>query len=196
MVSVLSRHEGVTAVQAIASVDDHRDVVPDLIILDVTLKAGSLGSNAAELRRAYPNTPIILISGDPDRSNVREAQDLGLQGFVSKSDPVDRLLATVDLVGQCGQTVFPARRKGRDNVRSDDIGAGIGHLTRREAEVLQKVCDGLGNKKIAEILDISHKTVAAHLSSAYLKLGVSSRAHAMKLLYHHTSLLLKRARGL
>jgi DNA-binding NarL/FixJ family response regulator len=52
-------------------------------------------------------------------------------------------------------------------------------LTRRERDVLRKICDGLTNKRIAQVLGISPETVKTHVTHIIVKLGVANRAHAV-----------------
>jgi DNA-binding NarL/FixJ family response regulator len=54
-------------------------------------------------------------------------------------------------------------------------------LTEREAEVLQRVAQGLANKQIAAALTISEHTVKFHVSAIYTKLGATSRTEAVRL---------------
>jgi DNA-binding NarL/FixJ family response regulator len=67
------------------------------------------------------------------------------------------------------------RQLGR-RVRSDAQSTGVATLSRREREVAELVTQGLSNREIAERLFLSVKTVESHLSRAFRKLGVSSRA--------------------
>ena len=54
-----------------------------------------------------------------------------------------------------------------------------GVLTRRERDVLRKICDGMTNKHIAQVLGISPETVKSHVTHILLKLAVRNRAHAV-----------------
>jgi DNA-binding NarL/FixJ family response regulator len=51
-------------------------------------------------------------------------------------------------------------------------------LTRREQEILACVASGMRNGEIASVLHVAESTVKSHLTSAYLKLGVSNRTQA------------------
>lgn len=66
----------------------------------------------------------------------------------------------------------------------DDPGRGSG-LTGRELEILRHVATGDTNRKIAEELFISERTVARHVANIFTKLGVSSRAAATAYAYEH-----------
>ena len=58
-------------------------------------------------------------------------------------------------------------------------------LTEREVEVLQHVASGRTNRDIAEVLHLSERTVARHLSNIFTKIGVSSRTGATAFAYEH-----------
>ena len=107
------------------------------------------------------------IVGGPERPRwLREALDLyeAHGGYLS----VDRVRS---LLRDAGATV--PRRRRKDELAPDLIGAGV---TRREAEVLGLVAEGMSNAAIAEKLFVSVRTVESHVSSLLSKLGVGSRA--------------------
>jgi DNA-binding NarL/FixJ family response regulator len=66
-------------------------------------------------------------------------------------------------------------------------GSAPGGLTRREAEVLAAIADGLTNRQVAANLVISEKTVARHLANVYTKLGVANRTAAAAWAHQHPS---------
>jgi DNA-binding NarL/FixJ family response regulator len=79
---------------------------PDLIILDVTMPNLDGFAAARQIRTFLPEVPILILSMHAGHSVVREAQQAGAQGFVSKSEAGHVLLKAVDAVLQ-GQTFFP-----------------------------------------------------------------------------------------
>jgi two-component system nitrate/nitrite response regulator NarL len=79
---------------------------PDLIVLDVTMPVPDGFSAARQIRAILPEVAILILSMHVDHSIIREAQQAGVQGFVSKSDAGQQLLRAVDAVLQ-GQTFFP-----------------------------------------------------------------------------------------
>jgi DNA-binding NarL/FixJ family response regulator len=79
---------------------------PDLIILDVTMPNLDGFAAARQIRTFLPEVPILILSMHAGPSVVREAQQAGAQGFVSKSEAGHVLLKAVDAVLQ-GQTFFP-----------------------------------------------------------------------------------------
>ncbi len=79
---------------------------PDLIVLDVTMPVLDGFSAARQIRAILPEVAILILSMHAGHSIIREAQQAGVQGFVSKSDTGQQLLRAVGAVLQ-GQTFFP-----------------------------------------------------------------------------------------
>lgn len=79
---------------------------PDLIILDVTMPNLDGFAATRQIRTFLPEVPILILSMHQGHSAVREAQQAGAQGFVSKSEAGDVLLKAVDAVLD-GRTFFP-----------------------------------------------------------------------------------------
>jgi two-component system, NarL family, response regulator DevR len=63
---------------------------------------------------------------------------------------------------------------------------GVGGLTKREREVLALLGEGLSNRRIAERLCLTHKTVENHVASVLAKLGLSGRAEATAYVLRHS----------
>ena len=110
---------------------------------------------------------------------------LGARGYLLKDSERETLLNTIRAAAR-GESLFKpdvvqralsvqaASPFRKQTMSADDI-----HLTPREFEVLQAAATGERNKEIALRLDISPRTVKAHLTSVYNKLGVDSRAAAI-----------------
>jgi NarL family two-component system response regulator YdfI len=128
---------------------------------------------------------IILTTYNEDEMMLRGLQ-LGARGYLLKDTERDTLLNTIRAAAR-GESLFkpdilqrafavqaatspPRSRTSQDNPLE---------LTPRELEVLQGAAAGERNKEIAYRLGISSRTVKAHLTSVYNKLGVDSRAAAI-----------------
>jgi DNA-binding NarL/FixJ family response regulator len=119
-----------------------------------------------------PGKPrVVVVSHDATPHGVRSAIGEGAAGYVCEPDLEAALPATIRAV-QTGQLAVP--RDLRAPVEKPP-------LSHREKQILGMVVLGLANAEIADKLYLSESTVKSHLSSAFGKLGVSSRKEAAAL---------------
>jgi DNA-binding NarL/FixJ family response regulator len=130
--------------------------------------------------------PFAILFLTDDIESVRGVIDSNLRawGVLPLDATEDELGAAVRAVGEGLWVGAPGLVKslirmpgGRENSGVDSV---IESLTARELEVLQSMAQGLANKQIALSLSISEHTVKFHLSSLYVKLGISSRTEAVR----------------
>jgi len=124
------------------------------------------------IRARLERTPGVLVCARARSSEVRRALELGVDGVVL-IDELDEALGAVVSVVCAGQVSVPRDQRGE--VRAEA-------LTTRERQVLALVIAGLTNAQIAGKLFLAESTVKSHLSSAFGKLGVSSRNEAASLI--------------
>ena len=120
------------------------------------------------LRSQLGQVAAVLVCRRAGAADVRRALELGVDGIVLKDDAEEALAIVVPVVCT-GQISIPSRQ--RRAVRARD-------LTTRERQILTLVVTGLTNSQIAAELYLAESTVKSHLSSAFSKLGVSSRSEA------------------
>jgi DNA-binding NarL/FixJ family response regulator len=153
---------------------------------------------AAECRGA-----VLLASGDPARASVVlrqawrmwrsldapfETAQVRLRMARARRELGDHVAADVEL--DAAAQVFQRLQAAPALVQVAELSrrperAAPGGLTPREVEVLQLVATGATNREVADMLVISEKTVARHLSNIYVKLGVGSRAAATAWAYEN-----------
>jgi DNA-binding NarL/FixJ family response regulator len=169
VLSAIDREETLTALAR------HPDC--SLILLDLTLPGAHGLDLLAELRRDYPQLPIVVLSATHDRATVGAALAAGAQGYVAKTSTPGELLDAV-------RTVL----RGGRSVTSDitPVGPAIGGLggdtlglTHRQADVLRLLVQGKPNKLICRDLRLSEGTVKVHVSAILRALNVRSRAQAI-----------------
>jgi DNA-binding NarL/FixJ family response regulator len=124
------------------------------------------------VRRRLGGVPIVALSPAGDEVECRRAISAGADGAVRDRD-LDAALAATVTAAAAGQISFPDGLQGAADERS---------LTPREKQVLRCVVTGLTNAQIARELGLAESTVKSHLSSAFAKLGVASRAEAAALI--------------
>ncbi len=158
-----------------------RDLVPDLVLMDVRLGPGIDGLEATRRIVALGQPTRILMLTLHDMSGyVREALAAGAAGYVLKDTAIDDLRAAIAQV-MAGQPAFPLELVSaalREPPASSGDGQAIAALTARERGVLDCIVQGMTNKQIARTLDISPATVKAHVERIIGKLGVADRTQA------------------
>jgi DNA-binding NarL/FixJ family response regulator len=124
------------------------------------------------IRSKFERVAEVLVCRTARGTEVRRALELGVDGVVLNEDVDDVLVAVVAAVC-AGQVSVPGGQRGDVMVRA---------LTTREKETLALSSRGLTNAQIAHKLFLAESTVKSHLSSAFSKLGVSSRYEAATLI--------------
>jgi DNA-binding NarL/FixJ family response regulator len=141
----------------------------DLVIIDVGLLEEDGFALLDGLAREHPGLRQMLISGRNDAAVRVRARACGARGFVAKTMSSDAILDAVDAV-LAGGTAF-------DEVKARP--AGERQLTSRQAEILELVAQGHGNKEIRHRLGIAERTVRAHLTELFVTLDAHSRTQAL-----------------
>lgn len=141
---------------------------PHVALVDLFIGSESGAEVSAQIRKAVPQTRVLLFSGAGDIS-VIAARAAGASGFAHKDWPAAKIAQAVRLIGM-GGTVFE---------RGEPVVASLG-LSEREREVLILVSQGLTNPEIAGQLHLSPHTVKEHTSAVYRKLEVRNRTEAVQ----------------
>ena len=134
-------------------------------------------SCVSALAEACDSTKVILVCERSGEGGVRRALDAGVRALVLLSEAEGALLPVIEVV-RAGQVSVPGSR-------SKEVGRNA--LTTRERQVLGQVVLGMTNAEIAAKLFLAESTVKSHLSSAFPKLGVTSRSEATALILNPAS---------
>jgi DNA-binding NarL/FixJ family response regulator len=125
---------------------------------------------------ADPGVHVLVLTSFSDQARILDALQAGAEGYLLKHSEPEVILAGVREIVAGGSPFDPkAARVLLTNRRSP--GPDL-KLTEREREVLDMVGNGLPNKTIARRLGISERTVKAHLTNIYQRLGVTDRTQA------------------
>lgn len=168
--------DGAEAVELAA---DHE---PDVILMDLSMPEVDGVEATRRIVAAGGPSRIVVLTSFGEESRIMEALNAGAHGYLLKHIDPDDLLDAVrsakagdaPLDPRAGRVLLEHRLTGGDRPRP----GRPGDLTEREAEVLALVGQGLANKQIARKLGISERTVKAHLTSVFQRLGVSDRVQA------------------
>jgi DNA-binding NarL/FixJ family response regulator len=174
------------SIRIIGEADSGRDAVrkakalqPDVILMDLVMPQGDGIKATAEIKRFTRSAKILVLTSFGDEARAKAAVQAGADGYLLKDADGEALLQAIRAVQQGDMPIdaHVAPYLIRKHTESQDTG-GIDHLTEREKQVLRLVAQGLSNKAIAEVLNLSSGTVKVHVSNILGKLGVSSRTEA------------------
>ena len=151
------------------------DENPDLVIFDLFLP----GLNGMEILRQYghkhPKTRFIAISANFTPDSIRELLELGCHGIIAKSSSAAKLKEGMREVCNGSGYLCPiAASLLRESHLTRRTSKKKGRLSNREREVLQAVAEGFSTKQIAEMLQLSVKTIEAHRANLMKKLDARS----------------------
>ena len=142
--------------------------VEGIMLLDQRMSGMSGMELQAELPKRDITLPIIFITGNGDVRMSVEAIKAGAIDFIEKPFSNEDLLASIR----------EAFARADDSKKDRDLFAEcrqcLSSLTPREREVTQHVVDGMSNRRVAELLDVSSRTIEVHRSRAMKKMGVES----------------------
>jgi DNA-binding NarL/FixJ family response regulator len=153
---------------------------PDVVIMDISMP-GVNGIQATEqLKRAYPEVKVLVLSVHDDTSYLRQMLTVGASGYILKHTAADALIQAIRTVAAGGLYLEPSlaehvvgRYVRRPTAATELLGT---ELSEREREVVQRVVQGYSNRDIATQLSLSVKTVETYRARALEKLGLTSRA--------------------
>ena len=134
----------------------------DLVFLDLGLPDRKGLDALSDLKTAFPELPVVVLSGQEDRETVLEAIKRGAMGFIPKSSEDPKLLWHALKMAASGAITVPAsvslRARGPSPASEGPLKAGDLGLTTRQWDVLQLLLQGMPNKSIARRLDIAETT--------------------------------------
>ena len=149
---------------------------PDVVLMDLAMARVDGVEATRRLLAADPDLRVVVLTSFGDESRILDALNAGALGYLLKHTDPDDLIAAVRSAHAGGVPLDP--RAGRVLVEQRRRAPASLDLTPRELEVLRLVAQGLANKQIARRMDISERTVKAHLSSVFQRIGVTDRVQA------------------
>jgi DNA-binding NarL/FixJ family response regulator len=185
--AALSASEGLEVVGEAHSVAEAlalaESVAPDVVLMDLNLPDGSGVDATRQLLAAHPEVRVLVITMAADDDAVVAAMRAGARGYVVKGAGRAELVQAVTTVAG-GGAVFSTAVAERLGAYFSGMAAQPGRemfpqLSGREREVLDLMAQGLDNRRIAQALFLSDKTVRNHVSSVLSKLEVPDRSEAI-----------------
>jgi len=151
---------------------------PDVAVLDLSLPIVNGIEATRQIRKEAPGTEVMIFTLHDRENEIRDVLHAGARGYVLKSEADEQIVRAIEALARhhayfsnhVSETLL-------DNfVEGQPPEGGAPPLTAREREVVQRIAEGNSNKKIAQLLQISVKTVETHRAAAMRKLDIHSTA--------------------
>jgi DNA-binding NarL/FixJ family response regulator len=152
---------------------------PYILFLDIGLPGISGLKAVSIIKKTYPTTFLIVITGDGSNDSVWEAITNGADGYLIKPISLFEIKKQIEVIKSGGAVLSPSIAEKlikRINNLSSIQNKSKHELTKREQDVLELLIKGLTYKEVAHILQISSSTVNGYVKILYNKMGVNSKA--------------------
>lgn len=166
-----------------SGIEEAARLQPDIVVMDLRLPDGSGVEACREIRSQSPDTKVIILTSYADEDALFAAVMAGASGYVLKDLDPDRLQEAIVTVGRGGSLLDPKlatavlerlRRGGAQHPADDKFST----LSPQEDRILGYIGEGLTNREIAELLNLSEKTIKNYVSQIYAKLHIKRRSQA------------------
>jgi two-component system, NarL family, response regulator LiaR len=158
---------------------------PDIVLLDIAMPRVNGIEAARRIKAEWPEIGILILTLYDDEQYVYALIDAGAAGYLLKTADGSEIVDAVHRIRQGEAVLSPAvtqkvlRRLTRSEPPAER--SAPSPLSEREREVLRLAAGGASNKVIARDLEVSVRTVHAHMRNIFVKLGVASRTEAVML---------------
>lgn len=155
----------------------------DVLLTDINMPGMSGVELTRTVKKRFPKIKILALSMFGERQVVKEMIDAGISGYILKNTGKQELL---DALGKlaAGHNFFgeEVTRELMKSIRNEEESAP---LTNREIEIIRLIEKEYSNKKIADLLFISERTVETHRKNIFRKTGTQSIVGLLKYAYEH-----------
>ena len=173
--------------EVVASVSNQREAIacarearPDVALVDIEIPGLDTFVAAEEIMQDSPSTRVLFLSAFCRDHYIEQALAVGAAGYVLKDEEPATLHAALRSVAG-GGAFFSEEVEGRlvvgeDGLRLAQPGATrIASLTKREREILRYIALGMAKKEVAQLVDLSVRTIDAHVRNIMTKLDLHDR---------------------
>jgi DNA-binding NarL/FixJ family response regulator len=174
---------GVEDIEVVGSASDGAEAIamasrerPDVVLMDLLMPDLDGIEATRQIVAEYGDARVVVLTSFSDRERILRAIDAGAVGYLLKDADPEELFRGVRAAARGDSPLAPRAAQAVLSERTTPDRTD--QLTDREREVLALVGAGLPNKRIARRLEISEKTVKAHLTSIFQRIDVIDRTQA------------------
>ena len=153
---------------------------PQVLLLDINMPKMNGIEVLEEVKRRNIDIKVLILTVHNEIEYLMRAINIGVDGYILKESESSELKKAIDIIVSGESYIQPelTTKLNRRLISRDSDKNKIELLTRREIEVLIHIANGMINKEIANLLNISERTVKNHISNIFKKIDVSDRTQA------------------
>ena len=161
-----------------AALQAARTLSPDLALMDIGMRGMNGIALTEKFAEEFPEIAVLVLSMHDNLEYVRQVIRAGARGYVLKDAPASELVEAIDavLAGRPFYSAQLAMRMAEQAIMPTPVEA----LTPRERDILDGIAKGYANKRIADELGLSVRTVESHRLNLKRKLGIEGQAELVK----------------
>lgn len=150
------------------------ELVPDVIVLDISMPKLNGLDAGRQLRKTHPDTKLVYVTVHEDPALAEECLRIGASGYLVKSSAASELFEAIRAAarGRTYGTSLPEKAMPPLSAKTK--------LTPRQREVLQLLAEGLSMKEAAEVLSVTPRTIAFHKYRVMRENGLTSSAELVQ----------------
>jgi DNA-binding NarL/FixJ family response regulator len=156
----------------------------DMVILDITMPSLPGIEATREIKQAYPNVKVLILTMHKKKEYLHNAMAAGVDGYLLKEDAPKELLNAIEKIRQEEIYVSPLLASDLANLyvqsQRQEEAEPAEPLTRREIEIIKMIAEGKSSKEMAEILFLSFRTIQNHRAKIMKKLNLKKNTDLVK----------------
>lgn len=189
IIAILKLHDDIEvlaeASDGLEAIQKAAKLLPDIVLLDIAMPGLGGLEATLEIKKTNPGTKILILSQYDDREYVSRLIKAGVSGYILKHAVGTDLISSIRAVARGEFYLYSAIASGviGDYLIKGEAAAAedpYERLTDREKQVLKLIAEGHTHKDIANLLDISVKTVISHYTNFQEKLDIRTRTGLIK----------------
>ncbi|MHB9075580.1 MAG: response regulator transcription factor [Desulfobaccales bacterium] len=156
----------------------------DMVILDITMPSLPGIEVAREIKQAYPNVKVLILTMHKKTEYLHNAMAAGVDGYLLKEDAPKELLKAIEKIRQGMVYVSPLLASDLANLyvqsQRQEEAEFVEPLTRREIEIIKLIAEGKSSKEMAKIMFLSFRTIQNHRAKIMKKLNLKKNTDLVK----------------
>ncbi len=159
-----------------------RELRPDVVLMDLSMPGTDGVRATSAVLAVHPEAHVLVLTSLAEQRWILDALEAGAEGYLLKHSEPEVIMAGIREVVAGGSPLDPKAARtlltSRRTAPAPASTRATSPLSEREEEVLAMVAEGLPNKTIGRRLGITERTVKAHLTNVFARLGVADRTQA------------------